>query len=443
MEEPVLRPVRAVDRHRRLVLCAVLVALVVRLVVVAFVYQDFLQPGRDHWEFGYEMGRVARSVAEGHGFGNPYWMQTGPTAELPPVYPYLLAGIFKIFGVNTRASALTILGLNALFAALTCIPIFLIARSVLGDRAARWAIWIWAFYPYSIYFATNTMWNHSLVALLLAWQVWIAMRLANGSRLNAWLGFGALAGFQALVDPTTLGVLPFLLGWACYKSNRNGNAWLAPAAASALVVVLAVTPWLVRNYEAFHKPVFLRDGFWLEIYVGNVGNSLHWWNTDIHPAGSAVERAEYQQLGELGYMAMKKQQALAYIEANPGTFAWRSARRVVFMWTGFWSLNHEYMQEEPYDRFNFFFCFPLTILTLLSLRRLFREKVDSAMLFALLLAVFPLPYYFSHPDLTYRTPIEPLIVMLVAYALTAAPRPERASESGEDAIPEDEAYVVS
>ncbi len=409
--------------------------------MVAFVYPDFLQPGRDHWEFGFEMGRVARSIVEGHGFGNPYWMPTGATAEIPPVYPYLLAGIFKIFGINTKASALTILSLNSLFSALTCIPIFFVARRIFGTAAAKWSIWIWAFFPYSIYFSTNTIWYHGVVALLLACQVWMALSLETSNRMGLWVAFGAIAGLQALIDPATLGILPFIMGWICYRLYLRRERWLGPAAAAISVLALCIAPWLIRNYETFHKPVFLRDGFWLEIYVGNVGNSLHWWNTDIHPAGSATERAEYLQLGELGYMALKKQQAIAYIEAHPGTFVLRSIRRVVFMWTGFWSLNHTYVQEEPYDRFNFFFCFPITILALLSLRKLFREKPDKAFLLALLLAVFPLPYYFSHPDLTYRAPLEPIIVMLVAYAL--APAAEPASEREEAAYPEkDEAYAL-
>ncbi len=52
-------------RHSHLI-WAVLAALVLRLVVVAFVYQDFLVPGRDHWEFGFEMGKIAYSIANGH-----------------------------------------------------------------------------------------------------------------------------------------------------------------------------------------------------------------------------------------------------------------------------------------------------------------------------------------------------------------------------------------
>jgi hypothetical protein len=37
----------------------ILVGWSVRLIVVAFVYKGFLDPNRDHWELGYEIGRVA------------------------------------------------------------------------------------------------------------------------------------------------------------------------------------------------------------------------------------------------------------------------------------------------------------------------------------------------------------------------------------------------
>jgi hypothetical protein len=87
----------------------------VRLIVVAFVYKGFLDPNRDHWEFGYEIGRVARSLAMGHGYANPYWANTGPTALLTPVYPYMLAGVFAMFGVYTKASALIFLAVKTFF----------------------------------------------------------------------------------------------------------------------------------------------------------------------------------------------------------------------------------------------------------------------------------------------------------------------------------------
>ena len=84
---------------------AVLTALALRLVVVGFVYPGFLDPGRDHWEFGYEMGKIAYSIANGHGFANPYWIETGPTAMITPIYPYLISSVFLLFGAYSKAAA--------------------------------------------------------------------------------------------------------------------------------------------------------------------------------------------------------------------------------------------------------------------------------------------------------------------------------------------------
>ena len=49
----------------------VVVALVVHLVVMGFTYKDRLDPARDHYTFGWETARVARSIAAGQGFGSP------------------------------------------------------------------------------------------------------------------------------------------------------------------------------------------------------------------------------------------------------------------------------------------------------------------------------------------------------------------------------------
>jgi hypothetical protein len=86
-----------------------LVALGLRLAVVPFLVGDRLDPARDHWRFGWETGRIARSLASGHGFGSPFFGWTGPTAWMGPIYPAMVAGVFKIFGIYTAASAWIIL----------------------------------------------------------------------------------------------------------------------------------------------------------------------------------------------------------------------------------------------------------------------------------------------------------------------------------------------
>jgi len=139
-------------------LVPVLVAFILRLAVIAFLYQEQLDPARDHWRFAYETGRIARSIALGRGFSSPLFGDTGPTAWMTPAYPCLVALVFKVFGVYTKASALFLLSLNALVSALTCVPVFFIALRTFGNRVARWSLWAWALFPYGIYFPSRSIW---------------------------------------------------------------------------------------------------------------------------------------------------------------------------------------------------------------------------------------------------------------------------------------------
>jgi len=69
-------------------------------------------------------------------------------------------------------------------------------------------------------------------------------------------------------------------------------------------------PWFVRNYRVFHVVVPFRDNIGLELYLGNNGDTWHFAPSGHHPSDSASEMNEYAQLGELAYMARKRQQAI-------------------------------------------------------------------------------------------------------------------------------------
>jgi hypothetical protein len=409
--------------HRPHLIWAVLIALALRLIVVGFLYQGFLDPGRDHWEFGYELGKVAYSITSGHGFGNPYWVQTGPTAMITPIYPYLMSVVFWMFGAYTKSAALAVLGFNCLVSALTCIPVFFLARNSFGLRTAIGALWAWVFFPYAIYFSAGSMWYHSFVALLLTLLLLIASYLESRTQLWMWAGFGALWGFAALTTPVVLAVVPFLGGWVCYRLHGNKKNWTVPAATAAFALLATIAPWMIRNYQVFDRPVFLKDNFWMEVCVGNLGNAQHWWNDAVHPAGNNAELVEFRQLGELGYMAKKHQQALALIHDEPGIFVWRSLRRVVYMWTGFWSISADYLHEEPLDFANTFFCTLFTALAMLGLYKAFRTSRDAVMPYALTLFAFPLVYYVTHAEISYRLPLEPQLVILATFAVVSHKKP--------------------
>src|SRR5215471_10982143 len=101
-----------------------LVALALRLALIVVGHTYKFKAYDNDFSFGWEMGRIGRAIASGRGFSDPFDGHTGPTAWEPPLYPYVIAGIFKLFGTYSNLSAIVLLLINSIFSALTLIPIF-------------------------------------------------------------------------------------------------------------------------------------------------------------------------------------------------------------------------------------------------------------------------------------------------------------------------------
>jgi 4-amino-4-deoxy-L-arabinose transferase-like glycosyltransferase len=407
----------------------VVVALVLRLVAVGFLYPGQLKPRSDHWAFGYEMGRIARAIASGRGFSDPVIRQSGPTAMMAPVYPYLVAGVFKLSGIFTPASAVILLSLNSLFSALTCVPVFLMARESFGQKVALWAAWAWALFPFAILLSADMIWETCLTALLLSLLFLITLRLEHLTMLAAWAGFGLLWGAAALTNPAVLSLLPFLLGWACYRLHRRGRPWGMQAAAALLALAVVVSPWFVRNYRTFHRFIPVRDGFWLEMHIGNNGDTSLWASDGA--TSSVTEEQEFYRMGELNYMTEKRRQTTEFIRSHLGWFVWVTVRRIVHMWTGYWSLPANgrfealFDPELPFDPTIIALFSTLTILAIAGLWRAFAQRAHIAWPYAFVMLCFPLVYYVTHSDLRYQHPVDPMLVVLATFACVNLFSPER------------------
>src|ERR1700733_1172430 len=96
----------------------VVFAFAARMLILSYAAYTFRTPVNAFLPYGYELGRVASSIAAGHGFSSPLrFFDTGPTVWFTPVYPYLVAGIFKIWGIFSFKSRLIIQAMNSAFAA--------------------------------------------------------------------------------------------------------------------------------------------------------------------------------------------------------------------------------------------------------------------------------------------------------------------------------------
>jgi hypothetical protein len=377
-----------------------------------------LDPRQDHFRFGFETGRIARSIAQGQGFASPLYEPTGPSAWMTPVYPYIVAGFFRVFGIYTKTAAIAILSFNALISAMTCIPIFLFARKSFGERVAKSAGWAWTVFPYGIYFPVERIWETWLATLLLCVLFFVVINLERKDTFWAWIGAGCLWGLAALTSAVALTVMPFLHGWVAYRRHLQKRNWMLPTATCMLAMFVLVAPWFYRNYLVFHRFIAFRDNVGIVLRLGTKGSSDYWGPYELGPWNSRPEWEEFKNVGEIRYMDHKKAQALEFIKSNPGWYAWTSLRRAVFLWTGYWSLEPWYLKQEEWDPYNIPFCSALTLLAGLGLLKAFRTGVPQTVPYAIVIFVFPLIYYFTSPEFYYRRPIDPLLVVLAVYALS-------------------------
>lgn len=207
-------------RARRMLFWAVLAGFAIRAVVVILTIAPYLEPGQTQFAFGLEGGRIAAAIARGEGFSNPMTIPTGPSAWRAPVFPYLMAGFFEVFGIHTLAAAIPMYALNCLISALTAIPLFHIGKITFSEQAGRWAAWIWSFFPFAIVNSTQKIFDTPLSALLVALLALDILRMRDESRASRWIAHGLLWGFSALTHTGVLVVLPFYWLWVA-RYGRN------------------------------------------------------------------------------------------------------------------------------------------------------------------------------------------------------------------------------
>jgi hypothetical protein len=392
---------------------------VLQLVLIDALHQYRMRPGEDNFGFGFEMGRVGRSIALGEGFSNPYEGHTGPSAWEPPLYPYLIGGVFKIFGIYTYASAWVLLSINSLFASLTTIPVFLIAHRTFGPRVAIWSAWAWAMNPYVWYWSIHWIWDTTFTPLVLALIFVISLELAlpDGERRpdwRQWMLFGALWGVGALANPTMLAFLPFCGLWIWRQRYRRSQPSFSGVALSSLVFFLVLSPWLARNYVAFGRLVFIRDDFGLQLRLGNNHLADGMLIATLQPNLNKLELENFQRMGEIRYEAYCRQRALDWIRANPQRFAVISMKRFFYYWNG---VPRPTNSLAPWD-FRSSLFLASSVLAIWGLIRALLQKRPGAWLFAGLVATYPMAYYFVFPHARYRHPIEPELFILAAFLLS-------------------------
>ncbi|HTG29769.1 MAG TPA: glycosyltransferase family 39 protein [Methylomirabilota bacterium] len=385
--------------------------------------------------FQQETGNIAYSLAQGKGFGSVFRADTGPTAWLAPVYPLLVAGIFKIFGSFTTRAFFAAVFLNILFSSAACVPVFFAGKRVGGLGVASVAAWLWALFPSAIMMPFEWIWETSLSALLAGTILWATLQLAESDRVLDWCGYGLLWGLALMTNPALGALLPFLLGWlACrgrltYRAVDESRPRWKRVALAAGAVILCCVPWTIRNYSAFHRFIPLRSNLSFELWLGN--NDI--FDEHARNGRKLITRTEetrrYAQLGETAYMQEKWQIATSFMASHASLELRLAGRKFNAFWTGVESPLKTFRETDSILIRGILLCSLLTAIAgFFGIVALWRKRSVMTFPLAVFPVIFPALYYVTHADLRYRHPLDAVLCLLTAIAATSAWELVRARE---------------
>lgn len=310
-----------------------LLCVVARLAVFAVFHSTFAydETGVIHGSTAYDT--YALNLLETGVYGK---LEPGvPDAHLPPLYSYTLAGLYAIFGRSSLALALFHTALDC--ASIACL--YGLCRRLFphGDWVGALAGAFYAVYPYLIFQNLTLIDTPLFMALLYGFLLLTALLRERPTFDRHGLVLAALAGVAlglcALARPNALIVAPLVGLWFLFRrSLAQSLARLLPV---ALVSVLVLAPWIVRNYAEFQTfvPVAWNGGE--NFYQGN--------NEYVVPymqAGYDVQWVPPPDLGDVTPLSAEAnaglmQAGMAYLREHPD-------RIPELLWTKFliyWSID--------------------------------------------------------------------------------------------------------
>ena len=313
-----LRPVRARTREvvagadgpglaadgggsRWIWLAVLSVALVMRLAFVAVV------PRVIAWSDGREYDELARRLVD-HG-------TYGLRALRAPGYPTLMAAAYLVFGKSLLALRLV----EAALGTVTVGLVGVIGTRLFGRCAGLIAASLTALHPV-LAFLPSTQYSENTVVLVIALALGAAFGAWRKGGWWRWATAGALLGVATLVRPNAILMWPGLALGFMVVLVRERRGWFLPLLVASLALVLAITPWEVRNHRVFGRWFFITTGGGRSLWLGN--NPWTDCVTSVYAQPDSATQAEIGRLpDEFALDAYYHRKAVEFIRDHPARAA--------------------------------------------------------------------------------------------------------------------------
>jgi 4-amino-4-deoxy-L-arabinose transferase-like glycosyltransferase len=387
----------------------------------------------------------ALSIAHGHGYPSSPFGRSEPTAFRPPLYPVVLASVYAVGGGQTAGRLL-----QALLGVAVVALIYMISERLWDRRVAAVAGAIAAVFPPLVLYSATLLTEPLFVLLVLA-ALLVTLEFRRGERLRWAIAAGVLSGLAALTRGNGI-LLVVAAGLGVWTMRpRFSRTALTPPLVVALVALVTVMPWVIRNTIVF-------DRF---VGISTQGGTLLAGTYNAESRAMADHPGEPQQAWQLKtFQALYRQgdldeaqrssrltnEALSYMGDHPGyvveTMAWNTLRifgvvrdhRARVTETG---LIHATQTDSLENEW-------LRNLQAIGIERLVSPIIPGSLYLIMLLALVGIgaqigslrsprapPFVWSFPLLLvlpavlfwglqrYRAPLDPFLVMLAAVGIVA------------------------
>jgi hypothetical protein len=348
-------------------------------------------------------------------FGNPYVIETGPTAHVSPGYPLILAGIYRVFGAEERGElvkeGLASVVSSAAWALLPLVASILGMPPIVGFFGAL----LGAALPLKLSVETKGDWEApyaALATILIACitvLLWRRRTFTTGEAIRSGVAWGASLWF-------VLAMLPAFVLFAIVGCFRSFSArYFRFLLIQTAVVAVMLAPWVIRNKIQLGSPIVTRSNFGLELRLSNNDvagplerdNYLKGVYHVYHPLQSVKQAERVKALGEPEFNREATAEALAWAKGHPSRFASLTAERIFYFW----------FQPVPGQIGKTVWLGLMALLGLGGLWLFAGKDLWGALPLALFLFILPLPNYLVHVGLRHRYPVDWICSLLAVYAV--------------------------
>jgi 4-amino-4-deoxy-L-arabinose transferase-like glycosyltransferase len=290
------------------------------------------------WNTGlhYEFAEIARNIIYGYGYSWGWYgsVPLQPTAAFVPLYTYFLAIFMAVFEEPARFIYFS----QAILNALGIYAAYLLVKHLSDKNSGLIAAGLYAFFP-EIAYATTKMVPEAIISgpVLLAFYLFLKMKpklLLSVSTIRFfWLGI--FIGLLALMKASLL-FLYVAFAISLLVSGFKRMPVLKSILLLSIGVVLAVSPWLIRNTIVMGKPVF-RTTYGFNLWRGNypgasgTGRLLPGATREVLPDDEYFNYIDQNQSGtEIEIDEFFTKEAIRLIKQNPGGFLKLTAKRIFY-----------------------------------------------------------------------------------------------------------------